>query len=42
MSEEFIFDLLQKAVEEGEKTEGFFIEARYDDYQLTSINLTNA
>ena len=41
MSKEFIFDLLQKAVEEGEKTEGVFIEARYDDYQLTSINLTN-
>jgi TldD protein len=41
MSKEFIFDLLQKAVEEGEKTDGVFIEARYDDYQLTSINLTN-
>ncbi|MHA2358504.1 MAG: TldD/PmbA family protein, partial [Candidatus Heimdallarchaeaceae archaeon] len=41
MSEEFIFDLLQKAVEEGEKTEGIFVEARYDDYQLMSINLTN-
>jgi len=41
MSDEFIFDLLQKAVEEGEKTDGVFIDARYDDYQLTSINLTN-
>ncbi|MCG3220530.1 MAG: TldD/PmbA family protein [Candidatus Heimdallarchaeota archaeon] len=41
MNDEFIFDLLHKAVKEGEKQGAKFVEARFDDYQLTSIDLTN-
>ena len=41
MSNEFIFDLLHKVVKEGEKLGADFIEARYDDYQLSSMNYTN-
>ena len=41
MESEYIFDLLHKAVDMGHKQGGEFIEARYDDLQLTTINLTN-
>ena len=41
MNSEFIFDLLHKAVKEGEKLGADFVEARYDDYQLSSMNYTN-
>lgn len=41
MNSEFIFDLLHKAVKEGEKIGADFIEARYDDLQLSSMNYTN-
>ncbi len=41
MEKEYVFDLLHKAVGQGQKLGGDFIEARYDDLQLTTINLTN-
>ncbi|MCE7741484.1 MAG: TldD/PmbA family protein [Candidatus Heimdallarchaeota archaeon] len=41
MEKDYVFDLLQKAVEKGQKLGGEFIEARYDDLQETTINLTN-
>lgn len=41
MEKEYVFDLLHEAVEKGQKLGGEFIEARYDDLQLTTINLTN-
>jgi TldD protein len=41
MNTEFIFDLLHKVVKEGEKLGADFVEARYDDYQLSSMNYTN-
>ena len=41
MNGDYIFDLLHKAVEEGEKQGAKFVEARFDDFQLNSIDLTN-
>ena len=41
MVKEYVFDLLHEAVEKGQKLGGEFIEARYDDLKLTTINLTN-
>ena len=41
MVKEHIFDLLHEAVEKGQKLGADFIEARFDELQLTTINLTN-
>ncbi len=41
MDNEFIFDLLHKATEFGSKNGADFVEARYDDLTLTTINYTN-
>jgi TldD protein len=41
MENENILDLLHKAVEKGENLGVNFIEARYDDLNLTTINYTN-
>ena len=38
---DFILDLLHKSVDQGEKLGVDFIEARYDDLQLTTIALVN-
>ena len=38
---DFILDLLHKSVDQGEKIGVDFIEARYDDLQLTTIALIN-
>ncbi len=38
---EFILDLLHKSVDEGDKLGASFVEARYDDLSLTTINYTN-
>ncbi len=41
MDNEFVFDLLHKAVKHGEEIGASFIEARMDNLKLTTINLTN-
>ncbi|MBY9001835.1 MAG: TldD/PmbA family protein [Candidatus Heimdallarchaeota archaeon] len=41
MDNEFIFDLLHKAVKHGEEIGASFIEARLDNLSLTTINYTN-
>ncbi len=41
MEKDYVFDLLNKAVDQGHKLGADFLEARYDDLQLTTINLTN-
>ncbi len=41
MDNEYIFDLLHKATEFGNKNGADFVEARYDDLTLTTINYTN-
>ncbi|NPD88243.1 MAG: TldD/PmbA family protein [Asgard group archaeon] len=41
MNSDYIFDLLHEAVEEGEKNGAKFVEARFDDYQINTIDLTN-
>ncbi|MHA1111342.1 MAG: TldD/PmbA family protein [Promethearchaeota archaeon] len=40
-SSESIFDLLHKAVDHGENFGASFVEARYDDLTLSTLNLTN-
>jgi len=40
-SSEYIYDLLHKAVDYGENQGATFVEARYDDLTLNTINLTN-
>ena len=41
MDNEYLFDLLHKTVEFGEKNGASFIEARLDNLSLTTINYTN-
>lgn len=41
MIEDFVFDLLARSVEEGEKRGSEFIEARYDDLQISTIIYIN-
>ncbi|MCE7741487.1 MAG: hypothetical protein GOP50_03425, partial [Candidatus Heimdallarchaeota archaeon] len=41
MENDYVFDLLHKAVDEGHKLGADFVEARYDDLTLTTINYTN-
>ncbi len=41
MENEYIYDLLHNAVKEGENKGADFIEARFDDLQLTTIDMTN-
>ncbi len=38
---DYVFDLLHKAVDQGHKLGADFVEARYDDLTLTTINYTN-
>ena len=40
-SSEYIYDLLHNAIKHGEDQGATFIEARYDDLTLNTINLTN-
>lgn len=41
LENDYVFDLLHKAVDEGHKLGADFVEARYDDLTLTTINYTN-
>ena len=41
MEKDYVLDLLHKAVDHGHKLGADFVEARYDDLTLTTINYTN-
>ena len=41
LEKDYVFDLLHKATDEGQKAGADFVEARYDDLTLTTINYTN-